>query len=81
MNIKEMTEAINELQKFKREAMVRNLDIVKQQTQFAKDLENIIEGCMKLLDTLVAHGDRMDEMSARIDIANKRLRKLENNHE
>ena len=39
--------------------------------------KTIIEGCMRMMETDTAISERCDQLSQRIDIANKRLRKLE----
>lgn len=68
---------VEKLKAFKKEALVRNMELVKFETTTARDIANVIEGCMRMIETDTALSDRMDHISARIDIVNKRLRKLE----
>jgi len=66
-----------ELVEFKKEVLVRNMELVKHETTTARDLANLIAGCMVLMETDTALSDRLDQISERIDIVNKRLRKIE----
>ncbi len=52
-------------------------ELIKLQAKKEKDIENIIEGCMNLIAADTALSKRMDDISLRIDIVNKRLRNLE----
>lgn len=75
---------LDELKQFMKESKARNMELVQfeiETTQnfltHSKDIKNILEGCMRLIDCDEELSKRMDQISARIDIVNKRLRKLE----
>ena len=51
--------------------------IMEKLIELNESEKNIIDGCMTMMETDTAISERCDHISSRTDIANKRLRKLE----
>jgi TolA-binding protein len=51
--------------------------LIDEQLKTSATIKTMLEGCMVLVETDTVLGERMDQLSARIDMVNKRLRKLE----
>jgi LPS O-antigen subunit length determinant protein (WzzB/FepE family) len=73
----QMVSTIDDLKDFKKAMQLRNMELIKFEAQTAKDIANVIDGCMRMIETDTLISDRVDHVSDRIDIVNKRLRKLE----
>ena len=56
---------------------MNNQEFLEYKMQQAKELKQILEGCMALIECDTVISERVDQLSARIDIVNKRLRKIE----
>lgn len=75
---------VDELMQWKRSFERKQVEMIQWQAmvmesiQSLRDsLETTLKGCSVLVECDTTLGDRIDNLSTRIDIANKRLRKLE----
>ena len=65
-----------ELQDFKKEMLVRNMELVKFEITTARDIANIIAAGMTMLDSDQELSNRMDIISKRIDTVQETFMEL-----
>ena len=81
----ELVANVDELMDWKRLFEHKQIEMIKWQTgvmtdaiEVRKSLQTVIQGCTAMMECDMELGKRLDVMSERIDIANKRIRVLEN---
>ena len=73
----ELVAAVDELVAWKKSFMLKQAEEIAWKFVIKQDIQTIIEGCLKIVETEELIGKRVDMLNARLDIVNKRLRKLE----
>jgi hypothetical protein len=68
---------VDELMAWKKAFELKQPELIEWQLHIENEIKTTIQGCLTLVETDSALMVRMDELSKRIDIVNKRLRHIE----